>query len=99
MPSAIPRRLAAVLSHARRSALQILLCQRRRLFQVHAAVIDCRRTGGRARIFHKGAGYLHKEAGYCTKEIVPGGRGEHLMLEMRVGHVGNRARAAELSTK
>src|ERR1700745_200938 len=85
MPSAIPRRLAAVLGRAHASVLQVLLRQRRRLFQVHAAVIDRWRAGGRPRI-------LHEEGG-------PAGRCVHFMLEMRIGHVGYRAGTVELSGK
>src|SRR6516225_2743532 len=85
MPSAIPRRLAAVLGRAHASVLQILLRQRRRLFQVHAAVIDRWRTGGRTRI-------LHEEDG-------PAGCRVHFMLEMRVGHIGYGAGTVELSGK
>jgi hypothetical protein len=75
----------AALGRSRASVLQILLRKRRRLFQVHAAVIDRRRTGGRTRV-------LHEENG-------PAGRRRHFMLEVQVRHIGNRARAVELSGK
>src|SRR6267142_94931 len=85
MPSAIPRRLAALLGRSRASVLQVLLRKRWRLFQVHAAGVDRRRAGRRT-------GVLHEEDG-------PAGRGVHFMLEMRVGHIGYRAGAVELSRK
>src|SRR4051794_953419 len=56
------------------SVLQILLRERRRLLQVHPAVIDRRRAGRRTLV-------LHEEDG-------PAGRRAHFMLEMRVGHIG-----------
>src|SRR5215467_10441451 len=85
MPSAIPRRLAEVPGRSRASVLQVLLRHRRRFFQVHATVIDRRRAGGWAGVLHK--------------EDRPTGRGVHVMLEMRVGHIGYRAGAEELSAK
>src|SRR6266481_5115727 len=85
MPSAIPRCIAVLLARSRASVLQLLLRKRWRLFEVHAAVIDRRRTGGRTLV-------LHEEDG-------PAGRRVHFMLEMRVGHIGYRARATELSGK
>src|SRR6201998_3308306 len=85
MPSAIPRRLAALLGRSRASVLQVLLRKRWRLFQVHAAVVDRRRAGGWAGVLHK--------------EYRPTGRRVHFMLEMRVGHIGDRVGAVELSGK
>src|SRR5882762_6660637 len=85
MPSAIPRRLAAVLGRSRASVLQVLLRKRWRLFQVHAAVIDRRLAGDRTLV-------LHEEDG-------PAGRRVHFMLEVRAGHIGYRARAVALSGK
>src|ERR1051326_9380986 len=85
MPSAIPCRIAALLGRSRASVLQVLRRKRRRLFQVQGAVIDRRRTGRRPRIWHEEDG--------------PAGRGVHFMLEMRVRHIGDRARAVELSGK
>src|ERR1700732_3746486 len=85
MPSAIPRYLAAFLGRSRASVLQILLRERWRFFQFHAAVIDRRGAGRRTGVLHD--------------EDRPAGRRVHFMLEMRVGHIGYRARARELSGK
>src|SRR5215472_10825091 len=85
MPSAIPRHLVAFPGRSRASVLQVLLRKRWCLFQVHAAVIDRRRTGGWAGVLHK--------------EYRPTGRRMHFVLEMRVGHIGDRAGAVELSGK
>src|ERR1700737_3938729 len=84
MPSAIPC-LAALLGRSLASVLQVLPRKRWRLFQVHPAVIDRRRAG-------RGTWVLPKEEG-------PAGRCVHFMLEMRIGHVGDRAGAVELSAK
>src|ERR1700719_1555768 len=85
MPSAIPRRLVAIPGRSRPSVLQVLLRKRWRLFQVHAAVIDRRRAGGRPLVLHEKDG--------------PAGRRMHFMLEERVGHIGYRASAVDLSGK
>src|SRR5215510_14554038 len=85
MPSAIPRRLAAPLDRSHESVLQVLLRKRWRLFKVHAAVIDRRGAGGWAGVLHK--------------EYRPAGRRVHFVLEMRVGHIGYRTGAVELSGK
>src|SRR3954453_12987047 len=84
MPSAIPRRLLGSPSLAL-SVLQVLLRERRRLLQVHPAVIDRRRAGRRTLVLHEKDG--------------PTGCRVHLMLEMGVGHIGYRAGAVELSAK
>src|SRR5215831_20268966 len=85
MPSANPRRLAALLGRSRASVLQVLLRERWCLLQVHPAVIDRRRTGS-------WAGVLHEEDRPARRRV-------HFVLEMRVGHIGYRARAMELSGK
>src|ERR1041385_4348557 len=85
MPFAIPRRLRALLYRSRASVLQVVLCKRWRLVQVHAAVIDRRRTGRWTRV-------LDEEDGPARCRV-------HFMLEMRVGHIGDRARTVELSGK
>src|SRR5271166_2565354 len=85
MPSAIPRHLAARLGCSPASVLQVLLRERRRFSQIHPALIDRWRTGGRTGVLHE--------------EDRPAGRGVHFMLEMRVGHIGYRAGTVELSGK
>src|SRR5215472_4383454 len=85
MPSAIPRRLAEVPGRSRASVLQVLMRHRRRFSQIHPAVVNRRRAGGWAGVLHK--------------EYRPTGRGVHVMLEMRVRHIGYRPGAVELSGK
>ena len=85
MPSAIPRRLAALLGRSRASVLQVLLRERRRVFQIHPAVVNRRGAGRRT-------GVLHEEDRPARRRI-------HFMLEMRVGHIGDRTGAVELSGK
>src|SRR6516165_7506309 len=85
MSSVIPRRLTALLGRSLVSVLQVLLRKRWRLFEVHAAVIDRRDAGRRTGVLHE--------------EDRPARRRVHFMLEVRIGRIGDRARAVELSGK